>query len=155
LGIAVQRRIAKFLGRAVGVGLGGSISAGNLVGTSASFSRQVVVAPSGQAAFVQTASPVAPQTNPVNALVSPGWGAYTGIQVSFSNAQNLGDLAGPGLDYGYGGGDILGGGIDFSGGSNDQGNFIWQYTVTGGAGFGSAGHGLQQTSTTVTPICGG
>jgi RHS repeat-associated protein len=152
-GIAVQGFLARLTGKTIGVGLGASAAAGNSVGVAFSFSRQVVVSPNGQAAFATTVTSYDGST-PLNAAVSPGAGGYGGLQLSVSNAGAPGDVGGPFTDYGFGGGEGFGGGGDFAAGSNDAGNFIWQLTLTGGVGAGGTGHGLSNTNTSITPICG-
>jgi RHS repeat-associated protein len=155
-GIAVQGLIARISGTAVGFGVGGSFAAGNIFGVSLSVSRQLVVLPNGQAAF--TASVTQPTGTAFNSVVSPGIGAYGGLQLSFSNATSVGDLGGSSADYGYGGGAGLAGGVDLSVGSGSKGQRIWQLNLTGGAGVSApagVGHGFSFAATSATPICGG
>ncbi len=147
-GIAVQARVANFLNKTIGLGAGGSIGAGNKVGVSLSISRQLVVAPNGQAAFVTSVSTFNGQI--FNSFTSKGYGGYGGIQFSISNVSNVNDFRGSALDFGAGGGGGWGGGFDFS--TNLQ---TWQATGTVGGGFGGYSHGLQNVTSVVTPICGG
>jgi hypothetical protein len=146
-GIAVQAGIARFFNKTIGVGAGGSIGAGNIVGVSLSVSRQVVVAPNGQAAFATSVSAFTGHI--FNSATTPGYGGYGGIQFSLSNAHNVNDLGGSALDYGFGGGSGWGGGIDFATDLQTS-----QATVTLGGGFGGYGHGLTNVTTSITPICG-
>ncbi len=146
-GIAVQAGIARLFNKTIGVGAGGSIGAGNIVGVSLSVSRQVVVAPNGQAAFATSVSTFTEHI--FNSATTPGYGGYGGIQFSLSNARNVNDLSGSALDYGFGGGSGWGGGIDFSTDLQTS-----QATVTLGGGFGGYGHGLTNVTTSITPICG-
>ena len=74
LGIAAQAAVAKVSNKTIGVGLGGSAAAGNILGVAFNYSRQLVVSPNGQAAFTTTFTPL--NGVPFNALVSPGAGGY-------------------------------------------------------------------------------
>ena len=155
-GIAVQGLIARISGTAIGFGVGGSFAAGNRVGVSLSISRQLVVLPNGEAAF--TTSVTLPSGTAFNSAVTPGIGAYGGLQLSLSKASSVGDLGGSSADYGYGGGAGLAGGVDLSVGSGSKGQRIWQLNLTGGAGVSAPagiGHGFSFVSTSATPICGG
>jgi RHS repeat-associated protein len=98
-GIALQGAVAKLTGSTFGVGAGATLAGGNRLGVTLAVSRQVVVSPSGQAAFVTTVTPISPIA--VNSYVSPGVSGYGGFQISFSNAPNPQDLNGPALDFGY------------------------------------------------------
>jgi len=153
IGIAFQRAVASFTGSTFGVGAGGTFAGGNRIGVTLAVSRQVVVSPNGQAAFVTTVTPLSPTA--FNSYVSPGVSGYSGFQVSFSNAATPRDLGGPALDLGYGGGRGWGGGGDLSVGWSGNGPVI-QGTLTFPAGGGApaaTGHGLAPTITSVTPIC--
>jgi RHS repeat-associated protein len=147
-GITVQAHIANFFNKTIGFGVGGSVGAGNKVGVSLSVSRQIVVAPNGQAVFATSVSTFNGQI--FNSVTTKGYGGYGGIQFSISNAHKVNDVGGSTLDYGFGGGDGWGGGFDFS--TDLQ---TWQATGTVGAGFGGYGHGLQNVTTYIVPICGG
>ena len=152
IGIALQATAASFWNKTIGLGLGGSVGGGNIIGVSGSYSRQLVVSPNGQAAFVSTFSNAS--ALPFNALVSPGAGGYGGFQYSFSNAKTPQDLAGSGINFGAGAGAGLGIGGDLSIGNGTQGQIVSQLTVTVGGGAGGYGHGLSPVVTVVTPICG-
>jgi hypothetical protein len=56
IGISLQATAASFWNKTIGLGLGGSVGGGNIIGVSGSYSRQLVVSPNGQAAFVSTFS---------------------------------------------------------------------------------------------------
>ncbi|MGH9436537.1 MAG: RHS repeat-associated core domain-containing protein [Terriglobia bacterium] len=146
-GIAVQGTIARFLNKTIGIGAGGSIGGGAIVGVSLSVSRQVVVAPNGQAAFATSLSTFTGHI--FNSVTTPSYGGYGGIQFSISNAGNVNDLDGSALDYGFGGGRGWGGGLDLSTDLQTS-----QATLTLGGGFGGYGHGLTNVTTSITPICG-
>src|SRR5581483_5438230 len=95
-GIAVQAGIARLFNKTIGIGAGGSSGAGNILGVSLSVTRQVVVAPNGQAAF---ATSVSTFTGSIfNSVTTPGYGGYGGIQFSLSNARNVNDLGGSALN---------------------------------------------------------
>jgi hypothetical protein len=160
-GIAAQGFLARFTGKAIGLGAGVSVAAGGGIGKiggpgiTLSMSRQVVVTPNGQASFVTSVTNMSPSY--FNSVVVPtGAGIYGGIQASVSNAVNRDDLHGPAVDYGVGGGRGWAGGVDLSvGGVNSNGNPSWQLNFTGGLGAGGIGHGLSITTSNFTPICGG
>jgi hypothetical protein len=162
-GIAAQGLLARLTGKTIGIGAGVSVAGGNVFGLALSFSRQVVVSPSGQAAFATTytAAPAGsinggPFT-PNSLVYPPGVGGYGGYQFSVSNAstpQDLGDLF---VNGGAGGGRGCGGGIDVAAGVGTQGQFVYQATGTipfgGGAPSGGIGFGGGFTYTELTPIC--
>jgi RHS repeat-associated protein len=150
-GIAIQGVAASFWNKTIGLGLGGSASAGNIVGTSFSLSRQLVVSPNGQAAYVNTITDV--RNLPFNAAVTPGAGALAGNQFSFSNAQTPQDLAGPFVDIGGSFAAGLGAGGNYSVGAGTQGQVVHQFTFTAGFGLGGRGAAFTPTVSFVTPIC--
>jgi RHS repeat-associated protein len=151
IGIPLQANAAAFWNLTIGLGIGGSASAGNYVGVSYSYSNQLVVSPNGQAALVTTVTD--PSFMPFNAAVTPGAGGYAGFQYSFSNAQMPDDIGGSFLNGGIGGGAGLGLGVDGGIGSGTQGQPVWQVTVTAGFGAGGKGSALTPTLSFVTPIC--
>jgi len=147
LGIKAQGWLAKLTGKTVGVGAGGSGAIGRSgLGVAGGVSRQVVVSPNGQAAFETSFS--------FNSTGLPGptfggAGALGGLQVSFSNAQDPGQLAGPFLQGTFGVGAGYGGGVDVALGA---GNIV-QVTLTGGVGVGGKGAAGLMQLTAITPIC--
>ena len=141
--------VSGFAKKTVGVGAGGSAGAGNWFGAAGAASRQLVVSPNGQAAFLTTfGGNIAPFND---SFVRPTWGAGAlgGVQVTVSNAVNPQQLGGPSIDASGGVADGLGIAGDFSLGSGG----IWQATVTGGLGGGGYGGAAISQLTTVTPIC--
>ena len=85
------------------------------------------------------------------ASASAGFGYGVGVTLGFTADCGL---AGAAIDYGAGGGNGWGGGGDFSvGSSNNQ--TIFQGTATFPFGEKGFGHGLSQSWSSVTPICGG
>jgi len=141
-GIAVLGAIARFTGRTVGLGASGSAGAGVILGGSVSISRQVVVSPSGQAAFETTYG-----INTIPVGVTMGAGAIGGVAFSISGAASPEQLAGFSADGSYGGGDGVGGGVDISTGST------WQTTATVGAGIGGRGGAANYQVSSIDPIC--
>src|SRR5437899_2314410 len=147
LGIKAQGWLAKLTGKTVGVGAGGSGGIGRSgLGVAGGVSRQVVVSPNGQAAFETSFS--------FNSIGLPGptfggAGALGGLQVSLSNAQDPGQLAGPFLQGTFGVGAGYGGGVDVALGA---GNIV-QVTLTGGVGVGGKGAAGLMQLTAITPIC--
>jgi hypothetical protein len=138
-----------FLNKTVGVGAGGSAGAGHWFGAAGAASRQLVVSPNGQAAFLTTlGGNIAPFND---SFVGPTWGAGVlgGPQVTFSNATSPQQLGGPSVDVSGGVADGLGIGGDFSVGSGG----VWQLNITGGIGAGGYGGAAIAQDTTVTPIC--
>jgi hypothetical protein len=151
VGIAVQTWITKALNKTIGVGAGISASGGAYVGVNFTASRQLVVSPNGQAAYVDTFNNMMQLS--FNAAVTPGYGGYGGSQFSVSNARTPRDLSGVAVNGGGGGGRGWGGGLDGSLGQGTQGQPVWSLTGTAGAGVGGIDHGLTTTISTVTPIC--
>lgn len=91
--IPLMATAASFLNQTLGIGAGGSAGAGNHIGTSFSYSRQLVVSHNGQAAIETTIND--PPFYPFNFVITGGAGAVGGFQFSVSNAQTPPDLAGP------------------------------------------------------------
>ena len=145
-GIKLQGWLAKVTNKTIGLGAGISVSGGNFMGVNFTVSQQLVVSPNGQAAFVTTFSNLAQL--PFNAVTTPGYGVYGGLQISVSTAHTPQDLKGAAVDYGYGGGSRYGGGGDLSLGGSSL-----SITGTAGAGAGGVGHGFTTTTSTVVPIC--
>jgi len=142
-GIAALGWLARVTGKSVGLGLGGSIGAGVGLGATLSVSRQVVVSPSGRAAFVTAYG------FPYPAGATLGAGALGGFQLSLSNATDPGQLAGTSFDAGGSGDFGIGAGLDFSSAEMNQA------TLTVGAGAGLRfGAGATLDITNVAPICG-
>ncbi len=138
---------ADLTGRTIGVGAGGSVGIGYVMGNAFSASRQLVVSPNGQAAFVTTVG-----TNAIPLGPTHGAGAIGGLQVSVSNAQNPGQLAVASISIGGGGsptGAGAGAGVDFSFGTDGT---LQVNTTLGAAAGGYGGAGTFQVSS-VTPIC--
>src|SRR6185437_5073579 len=102
--------LASATGKSVGLGLGGSIGVGVGLGATLALSRQIVVSPSGRAAFVTTYG------LPYPAGATLGVGALGGFQISVSGASDPSQLAGSSLDAGGSGDFGVGFGLDFSGG---------------------------------------
>lgn len=147
-GIKLTGFLARLTGKTIGFGAGGSAGAGSAgLGVAVGASRQVVVSPNGQAAFETSVS-----SNSVG-LPGPtfgGAGVLVGFQVSISNAQNPGELAGPFVQGTASVGDGPGAGVDFAIGAGN----VWQGTITGGAGAGGKGGAVLGQLTSITPICG-
>ncbi len=118
----------------VGTGGGGSVGVGIGVGLNLSFSFQIVATPSGEAGLTFTGG------------AGPwiiGIGYVAGGQASISNAHNLADLRGSGIDLGISGGAAYGGSLDYTSNLNK--------TVTGGSlTAGIAGGGKASTAATYT-----
>lgn len=151
IGIALQKAVAKFTGKTIGVGAGVSVTGGNILGVNVTVSRQLVVSPNGQAAYINTFNN--PGQLPFNAITTPGVGGYGGAQIMLSNAQTPQDLGGLFVGGGVGGGRGWGGGLDAAVGQGTQGQLVWAATGTAGAGAGGVGHGATTTTSSVTPIC--
>ncbi len=137
--------VASWTGRTVGFGGGASAGIGAGVGATISISRQLVVSPSGSAAWVTTLG-----GNAFPLGFTMGFGAIGGIQISGSNAANPEQLAGVSGDVSLAGG--VGDGaasFDYSAGTASQ------VTLTGGVGGGAYGAAGGVSLTGVTPICGG
>jgi RHS repeat-associated protein len=153
--IPYQATAARLLNRAVGLGWGGSVSAGRLVGYAATYSYQTMVYPSGQVGVVETTSvftgllPNAVTTRQGTA------GGYGGLQLSLSNATIPADQLGKALDVGVGGNIYrgAGGGIDAAFGTGTQGQIVWQGTLTLGLGGGEPAWTASRIVSTVTPLC--
>jgi len=133
----------------VGTGLGFSGGIGRGVGVAGGYSRQLVVSPNGQAAFLRTTGGNIPPFG--SAFVGPTWGigAVGGFQFTISNAIRPQQLAGGFVTASLGGGNGPAASLDFGLGSQN----INQATLTigfGGGGFGAAG--LIQ-STSITRVC--
>jgi RHS repeat-associated protein len=135
---------AGLTGRTIGVGAGGSAGIGYVMGNAFSASRQLVVSPNGQAAFVTTVG-----TNAIPLGPTHGAGAFGGLQVSVSNAQNPGQLAGVSVNGGGGGGSGAGAAVDVSFGTTGT----WQANATLGAGAGGYGAAGTFQVSSVTSIC--
>jgi RHS repeat-associated protein len=153
-GIRAQGWLAKLWKKTIGLGAGLSAGAspGMGIGMNFSASRQLVVSPDGQAAYVNTFNNM--WQLPFNAIATKGAGGYGGIVGSVSSAQTPQDLSGLGLDFGAGGGRGWGVGLDGSLGQGTQGQLVWSVTGTGGLGLGGYGHGFTTTISYVNPICG-
>jgi RHS repeat-associated protein len=152
VGIALQSWLAKLTNMTIGVGAGASAGAGNVVGMNFSVSRELVVSPNGQAAYVNTSNNM--WQLPFNAATTRGYGGYGGIMLTASTAKTPQDLTGGGVDFGGGGGGGWGGGFDVSLGQGAQGQPVWSFTGTAGGGLGGMGHGATTTNSSITPICG-
>jgi hypothetical protein len=130
-------------------GIGGTLKSGYPFGVAGGVSRQIVVSPSGRAAFVTS---ISSNSIPYNAaLLGPtaGAGAIGGFQLSYSNASSPEQLGGGfgQVTGGFGAGGFgAGGDFAFSGD-------IYQGTLTLGAGTADfAGAGLIQ-DTSIQPFC--
>jgi RHS repeat-associated protein len=134
---------ASMTNKTVGEGAGGSAGAGIYSqGFAISLGAQVVADPQGNLGLASTFG----AATPFSAVVQ-GDGAYGGVQVSGSNAQNVSQLGGPAVDASASYGEGLGGGVDASAGlaTNSQGQLTGQhtgtYTVTGTGPFAVGGFG--------------
>jgi len=143
IGIGALGLVASLTGKTVGVGAGGSAGAGWVMGVAGAAGRQLVVTPSGQAAFLTTVG-----TNAVPLGPTFGLGAIGGTQFSVSSATSIQQLSGFSGDVSGGYGDIVGfsGDFSFSPGA-------WQATGTIGLGAGGYGGAGIIESTSVVPIC--
>jgi len=142
-GIAVLGFFARLTGGTVGQGAGAAAGGGMGLGAGVGTSRQVVVSPTGAAAFETTYT-----FNVSPAGMEFGVGAYGGIQFSYSPASDPAVLAGSSLNVGIGGGDGIGAGLDANFGASAQ------YTLSLGAGLNGMGGGGLFSATGITPICG-
>ena len=149
--IKVLGTAASFYNKTIGIGVGGAGGAGNIVGTSFGYSRQLIVSPNGQAALEVTVSNLAGY--PFNTITAPGAGVFGGLQFSISNAQTPQDLAGPFMNVEGGFGDGLAIYGDGAFGFGTQGQTVYQGTYTVGLGAGGFAGGGSPTSTYVVPIC--
>jgi hypothetical protein len=131
VGIAVQGFVANIIGSGVGVGLGANASAGTGVGWSGTLSRQVLVTPNGDAAFVTTVTNPFAIAAPFNSVGSAGTAASLGFQFSTVGGANTpADVAGPSVNFGAGGGRVFGGNTDVSLTAGSTGQAVVSSTAT-------------------------
>jgi hypothetical protein len=139
----VLHQLSNVLGGTVGVGLGGSAGAGAWSqGFAISGDIQLIATPDKSLALVGSFS----ATMPFSGVVF-GVGASGGVQASYSNAQNLSEVAGPSLSINGGGGWVEGGSGNLQLGlaHNSSGqltggtNGVITVTGTGGVAAGAEG----------------
>lgn len=114
------------------------------MGAAGSLSRQLVVSPTGEAAFLTSGA-----TNALPVGPTVGAGAVGGVQVTVSNASHPEQLAGVSVDFGAGAGEGFGGGADVAFGPGG----VTQLTATLGGGVGGFGGAAMFQSTSVDRIC--
>ncbi len=153
-GIALQQKLANWLGYPVGVGMGvsGGVGFGKFFGFYATTSYQMVVTPTGNAYRVYTSGGTGITQNWLTP-VTKGGGITGGFQVSSMTTQNPSDLSGYALNASAGGGRGWGGGGDVSVTGTANGSLVAQGTGTGPFGYGAFGGGGAITKTTVIPSC--
>jgi hypothetical protein len=153
-GIAIQAAAAKFWGKTILAGLGGSGGAGfgKGMGMYGSLSVQIAVSPNGNAAYVISGSAPAAVTGTGTYMwITPstdGAGVLGGPQFGFSNATDPSELSGSALDgsasmaAGFGiGGDV----------STDGSTYVANLTL--GFGVGGRGSAGAATHTIIIPFC--